>query len=248
MPRKPSASPLYQRAKEHIVDKIRRGQLSAGALLPSEHDLVKSLRMSRMTVNRALRELAAEGVISRRQGVGTFVSRDRPRAELIEIRDIGEDVVARGHQHRMSVVELKAVKADGELAAIFNVRPGSTLFYSVVAHCEDDVRILLEQRHVAPAFAPKYLEQDFTKISPGRYLYNIEPPTEIEHLVHASTVDARVSRLLALKAHEPCLVLMRRTWIKEASATRSAFIFPGSRYTLGSRYLVRPSGYFHSQH
>jgi GntR family histidine utilization transcriptional repressor len=100
---------------------------------------------------------------------------------------------------------------------------------------------LLERRHVAPAFAPKYLEQDFTMISPGRYLYNIEPPTEIEHLVHASTVDSRVRKLLALRAHEPCLVLMRRTWIRETPTTRSEFIFPGSRYTLGSRYLVRPS-------
>lgn len=242
MTRKPSASPLYQRAKQYIVDKIRQGKLGPGELLPSEHDLVRRLRMSRMTVNRALRELAAEGVISRKQGVGTFVSRDRSRAELLEIRDIAEEVTARGHRHSMNVVELTVVRADGELATHFNVRPGAELFYSVISHCEDDVRILLEQRHVAPAFAPKYLEQDFTRISPGRYLYNIEPPTEIEHLVHASTVDARVRKLLNLKAHEPCLVLKRRTWIKEAPATRSEFIFPGSRYTLGSRYLVRPRG------
>ncbi len=246
--KKPARRPLYQRAKEHLLERIRGGQFAAGALLPSEHDLVKSLRMSRMTVNRALRELAADGLISRKQGVGTFVSSDRPRAELIEIRDIAEDVVARGHTHRMQVIELTAVRADIELAAIFNVRAGAKLFHSIVAHFEDEVRILLEQRYVTPAFAPDYLTQDFTSISPGRYLFNIEPPTEIEHIVYASSADPTVRQLLELKASEPCLVLMRRTWVKDVPATRSTFTFPGSRYTLGSRYTVRPSGYFHSQH
>jgi GntR family transcriptional regulator, histidine utilization repressor len=243
-----NARPLYERAKEHILDKIRNGQFAAGALVPSEHELVESLGMSRMTVNRALRELAAEGLVSRRQGVGTFVSSERPRAELIEIRDIAEDVVARGHTHRMKVAALDAVRADIELAAAFDVRAGAKLFHSLVTHFEDDVRILLEQRYVTPAFAPAYLKQDFTRVSPGRYLFGIEPPTEIEHVVYASSADRHAHKLLALKPGEPCLVLLRRTWIKDVPTTRSIFTFPGSRYTLGSRYKVRTSGPLSNNH
>jgi GntR family histidine utilization transcriptional repressor len=239
---KTNARPLYERAKNHILDRIRNGQFAAGALVPSEHELVVSLGMSRMTVNRALRELAAEGLVSRRQGVGTFVSSERPRAELLEIRDIAEDVVARGHTHRMKVVALDTVRADIELAAALDVRAGAKLFHSLVSHFEDDAHILLEERYVTPDFAPAYLKQDFTKMSPGRYLFGIEPPTEIEHVVYASSADRRARQLLELKAGEPCLVLLRRTWIRGVATTRTTFTFPGARYTLGSRYKVRSAG------
>lgn len=51
---------------------------------------------------------------------------------------------------------------------------------------------------LAPAFAPDYLKQDFTSISPGRHLFNIEPPTEIEHIVYASSADPMTNQLPSL--------------------------------------------------
>ena len=67
------AQPLYARVKEHIRDNIRSGAWGAGHRVPSENELVESFRISRMTANRALRELTAEGFLSRVPGVGTFV-------------------------------------------------------------------------------------------------------------------------------------------------------------------------------
>src|SRR5262245_29449395 len=70
--------PLYEKVKQFITDGIRAGEWEAGGRLPSEIDLVEKLGVSRMTVHRALRELMATGIVVRLQGVGTFVSRNKP--------------------------------------------------------------------------------------------------------------------------------------------------------------------------
>jgi GntR family transcriptional regulator, histidine utilization repressor len=230
---------LYEVAKAHILDRIRNGEIGVGGRVPSEHELMRSLKMARMTIHRALRELTAEGLLVRRQGLGTFVAPQRPRSELVEIRDFAEDVIARGHAHRLQIVALEAARANPDLSPIFSVPVGSKLFHSIAVHYEDEVPIILEERYVAPQFAPQYLQQDFTKQSPGSYLYHIEPPTEIEHVVLASGADARARQLLKIDSSEVCLVLIRRTWVRGQPTTRSRFIMPGSRYTLGSRYNVR---------
>src|SRR5580658_9149055 len=117
----PRSRALYEVAKEHILNRIRSGEIAEGDRVPSEHELMRSLKMARMTVHRALRELTAEGLLVRRQGLGTFLEPQRPRSELVQIRDFAEDVVARGHAHRLEIVLLEAVRASPELAPIFSV-------------------------------------------------------------------------------------------------------------------------------
>jgi GntR family histidine utilization transcriptional repressor len=65
--------PLYEQLKEHVLQNIRSGAWRAGERVPSEHDLVREFKVSRMTANRALRELMRSGVLARIAGVGTFV-------------------------------------------------------------------------------------------------------------------------------------------------------------------------------
>ena len=69
-----SLQPLYLQVKRHILDNIGSGKWGASARVPSENDLVRSFGVSRMTANRALRELRDEGVLVRIAGVGSFVA------------------------------------------------------------------------------------------------------------------------------------------------------------------------------
>jgi GntR family histidine utilization transcriptional repressor len=94
----------------------------------------------------------------------------------------------------------------------------------------------LADRYVNPAVAPEFLNQDFTRITPNAYLLSIAPITEVEHVVEAITVDADARRMLKVRANAPCLVLHRTTWSHDIIATRSRFIYPGSRYRLGGRF------------
>ena len=57
----PSPAPPYARVKQFLKDGLAAGRWPPGALMPSEAELVAQFGVSRMTVNRALRELQAEG-------------------------------------------------------------------------------------------------------------------------------------------------------------------------------------------
>jgi GntR family histidine utilization transcriptional repressor len=231
--------PLYELVKQHVLRGMQSGEWGDGAKLPSEHELMETLGASRMTVHRALREMSADGLLKRVQGVGTFVRRETPRSALLEITDISEDIAARGHAHRTRIITLEAVRAGAGLAADFSLRAGSKIFHSEIVHYEDDVPVQLEERFVNPAFAPHYLAQDFAARTTGRYLLDIAPAAEVEHIIHAVAADVRTGELLEMAPGGPCLRLQRRTWVGKATATSSILTHPGARYSLGSRYEVK---------
>src|SRR3984957_8751755 len=96
--------PLYLQVKRHILDNIGSGKWGTAARVPSENDIVKSFGVSRMTANRALRELRDEGVLVRVAGVGSFVADSLAHAHPLEIRSIAEEIRRRGHVHRAEIV------------------------------------------------------------------------------------------------------------------------------------------------
>src|SRR5271170_8499986 len=118
---KPSASlqPLYLKVKRHILDNIGSGKWGTSMRVPSENEIVKSFGVSRMTANRALRELRDEGVLVRIAGVGSFVADRHARAHPLEIRSIADEIRERGHVHRSEIVSLQRVQADASLANDF---------------------------------------------------------------------------------------------------------------------------------
>jgi len=80
----------------HILDNIGSGKWSTSARVPSENDIVKPFGVSRMTANRALRELRDEGVLVRIAGVGSFVADQHAHAHPLEIRSIADEIRRRG--------------------------------------------------------------------------------------------------------------------------------------------------------
>lgn len=97
---------LYRRAKDFVQDKLRSGEWKPGDLIPSENRLVQELGISRMTVNRALRELTEEGHLVRISGVGTFVAESKPQSNLLRITNIADEIIARGHSYSCRVLQL----------------------------------------------------------------------------------------------------------------------------------------------
>lgn len=230
-------APLYQRIKAEIEARVRSGEWAPGHRVSSEHQLVAELGVSRMTVHRALRELTQMGLLVRQAGVGTFVAEPKPRTELLELRNIAEEITARGHTHTCRVERLIDVTADGALAAEFDLPAGTRLFHSIMVHAQDGVPVQLEDRYVNPAVAPGYLDQDFARENATAYLVRVAPVQSIEHVVEAVRPSPEDARLLDMPADAPCLRLFRRTWAKGQVATRSILTHPGSRYRLGARFV-----------
>ena len=82
--------PRYAAIKQFLVDAIGDGKLKPGDRVPSESELVAKFGVSRMTANRALRELQSAGLLDRRAGSGTFIAEPRPIGHMIEIRNIAD--------------------------------------------------------------------------------------------------------------------------------------------------------------
>ena len=234
--------PLYQRIKDHILDRIVAGTWPAGHKIPSENQLVDDLGISRMTINRAIRELTSEGYLSRLIGVGTFV-RDMPRqTSMIEIMNIADEITARGHAHVCDVISLREVAAQAGLAERFEGEAGMALYHIVALHREDGVPVQLEERFVAPALAPDFLAQDFTAQTPTAYLLSLAAVEQLEHVVKAIMPTRTQHQLLEITADEPCLVVQRRSWSYGAVASTATLTYPASRYELKARFATNPNG------
>ena len=234
-----TSEPLYRQVKRHILERIAARALVEGTQVPSENELTRALGVSRMTAHRALRELTAEGVLRRVQGAGTFVAAEKPESALFEVRNIAEEIAARGGRHSAEVLQLGVERAAAEEALALEIKPGARLFHSLLLHRENGLPVQIEDRHVSPAFAPNYLKQDFTRATPNQYLTVLRPPDAVEHAVEAILPDRRQQKLLEIAADEPCLLLTRRTWCQGQVVSRARLLHPGQRYRLAGRQEFR---------
>ena len=229
-------SPLYQQVKSYVVQQISTGVWERNQRIPSENELVDILQISRMTIHRALRELTTEGHLVRLPGVGTFVSPPRPRSALLEIKSIADEIEGRGGIHSSRVHLLKQEITTPPLAAAMGLSNNALVFHSIIVHRDSGVPIQLADRYVNPEISPEYLQQDFTKTTPAEYLLKIAPVSEAEHIIESVIPDEMTKKLLKMPSDEPCLVLHRRTWVGPTVATKSRFIYPGSRHRIGGRF------------
>ncbi len=235
----PLAAARYLQVKHYVLERIAGGLLRSGERVPSENELVRELAVSRMTANRALKELTQDGVLVRVAGVGTFVAEQRVHAHPLEVRNIADEIRARGHDYRVKVIELASVSATAELAERFEVKPASALAYSLLTHYEGALPLQVEERYVNPSVAPGYLENDFTRVTPHEFLIRIAPLQRAEHTVRALSPERRIRRLLKLDATEACLLIRRRTFSRGRVASLADLYHPGSRYELAANCQPR---------
>lgn len=228
--------PRYQQLKEMIIERISAGELKPLDRVPSENELVESMKVSRMTANRALRELNDEGYVERIAGRGTFVADLRARSHALEVHNIADEIAQRGHVHSSRVVRASKQKARGELARALHIEQGSDVFHLLLVHFQNNVPVQVEDRHVLAAFAPDCLQQDFSKITPSAYLTGISPLAEAEQIVRARNPNAAVRKQLQMDEDEPCLEILRRTWSLDRPVTLARLQHAGSRYELSGKY------------
>jgi GntR family transcriptional regulator, histidine utilization repressor len=235
-----SDSPLYMQIKRFIADNIDTGRWPVGHRITTELELAKQFNVSRMTVNKAIRDLVNEGKLQRTPRLGTFVCQVEEKAEspLLDIRNIAAEVASRGQSYKSKIVEQKSIQANEHTAVKLGIMLGTTAYYSEIIHYANEQPLQIEMRWVNPIYAPNYLDQDFTKITPNQYLSQNCPLSAIEHTVEAIVPNEHIRDALALQAHEPCLLLNRRTWSGDKLVSSALLYHPGNKYKLSSKVLL----------
>ncbi len=128
------APALYLQIKQYILDGIRERHYQAGDRIPTEAALCEQFAVSRMTVNKALRELVAEGWLVRTAGSGSFVADRRTESPLLAIRNIADEIAERGSEYSGRVIRLQRQAADEKVAVQLGLRvgaPSSTVSSSI---------------------------------------------------------------------------------------------------------------------
>ena len=231
------AKPRYLQLKELIIGRISAGDLRGGDRVPSENELVDATGVSRMTANRALRELKSDGYVERVAGVGTFVSDFKAVSHVLEVRNIADEIERRGHSHTATVLLQEKAVAGPATAAALQIDAGSDVFHLVLIHHENALPIQLEHRFVLMSFAPDCLERDFVAVTPSAYLSGISPLAEAEQVVRAAMPDDDIKQHLGMDDQEPCLVITRRTWAHGRPVSFARLYHPGSRFELSGHYV-----------
>ena len=232
----PENTPIFQRIKDFLLAGIASGRWKEGDVIPSEQALVKQFGVSRMTVNRAVRELTSEQVLTRRQGSGTYVAQQKYQATLLEIKSIADEIRARGHIHRSALQLLESARASDLMARQFGLQADLQLFHSLIVHYENGVPIQVEDRWVNPACAPDYMAQDFTSITPNEYLMAAAPLQGANFSVEAMSAPREIADMLAIDTRQACLVLRRQTRSGGLVASVVTMWHPGHRYQFAGSF------------
>lgn len=120
--------PLYHQIRLLLAERIRRGAFPAGSLLPGEHQISEMLGASRITVKRALNELAEAGLVTRHRGRGTVVT---PQVELPVVTGsfstLMDSLKTMGHETQVELLERRAEAADADVARALAVAPGASV-------------------------------------------------------------------------------------------------------------------------
>lgn len=226
----------YEQVKAFIKTRITSGAWKPGDAVPSETALMAQFSISRMTVNRALRELAAEGMVTRIQGSGTRVAELHRISSRLTIRDIKDEVVERGHTHSSQVVLVATEKAAAPLAKTLGLRTGSKVFHTVLVHLENGIPIQHEDRYVNPMAAPDFLQTDFTRFTPAHHLLTRAPLTDASYQIEACLPGKEIAKLLHIKPSEACLAITRRTVSGAHVASVARLVYPGTRYSFAGQF------------
>ncbi len=118
--------PLYRQVRDMLIRRLVDGVWAPGDLLPSEMQLAAELRVSQGTVRKALDAMAAENLVVRQQGRGTFVSRHDDERIMFQFFKIVPDEGERAFP-QSRILSVARSEATGEEAAALRTGPGGAV-------------------------------------------------------------------------------------------------------------------------
>ena len=243
--------PAYQRIKNAILDNIHSGKWQAGNAISTEMALAEEFSVSRMTVNRALKELSEERVLERRQGSGTFVAQQQFNHTFVEVRNIAQDLKSANRDYQAQVVSKRAITADmldDEMRRKFHINKdavssdskvtdnptksteAAVLYEVKIIHFADGQPIQFEERWVDAKKVPDFIEQDFSVVNTSDYLIAKSPLERGSYTIRALAAPNEVADALQIKSQSPTLLLRRQTYSAGQVLTFVKMWHAGDRY------------------
>lgn len=208
--RKSSPLPYYAQLAEILRHAIVEGELTPDAALPSEAELGATYGLSRTAVRQALGELAAEGLVRKEKGRGTFVRGPR-RADFIvqEMRGFHDELTERGHSVDTRVLSQVVEPSTADEATLLLVPTGSDVLRLERLRFADGAPICVTQTVLSAARFPGLEDRDLSGVSLYKVLgseYGVEARGG-HRMIEAVSADRAMARHLGVKTGGPLLKL-----------------------------------------
>ena len=182
---------LYKQIRIDIERRILTGEWPPGHRIPFEHELMSRYGCSRMTVSKALSELAQADLIERRRKAGSFVRRPQFLSAVLTIPDIRAEISALGRSYGYELIRCSRRAANAADRERLGVRKTGKVIAIACRHSADDVPFAIEDRLIDLDAVPEAAAADFATEPPGSWLLHHVPWTEAEHSISAVAADER---------------------------------------------------------
>jgi len=227
---------LHKKIRTDIERQILSGELAPGDHIPIEIELMRVYGCARMTVNKAISALAAEGLVERKRRTGTIVAKPRVHSLILDIPDLVTAVDARGQVYRWELRRREVRKPRRSDPQERELAQGGNLLEVNGVHFAGGKPLAAETRLVSLISVPEIAEIAFGRRPPGSWLLENVPWTEVETRISAVGADAEAADSLRAPEGFPCLSIERRTWRGSDPITQVRQVFEGSRYDLVARF------------
>ena len=205
--------PLYTRIRETLRERILDGTYGSHEQLPTEGELTRTFKVSRITVRQALSDLQKEGLLFKIRGKGSFVAKPKAFQDLARLQGFGEAMHRHGHETFNKLIGFRTLRPPRAVAEALGTRPSQA-----VAELRRVRYLNREPISVDISYFPRELGERLAKedLATRDVFLILEndyglPLGEAELRIDATTADEALARLLAVEAGSPVLRIERLT-------------------------------------
>lgn len=220
MPSEQSRTPAsWQAIRDTVLQRIRRRDWPQGSLIPNEAELAQEFGCARSTVNRALRELAATGILERRRKAGTRVAATPARRATFEIPIIEREVESRGNRYGYVLIAQDMRPAPAHIRAQMGLPHATELLQLQSLHLADGTPYIHEDRWIDPQAAPGIEQVDLETISANKWLVQNIAYTDGTLTLSAERAGSTVAQYLQCAQGDPVFTMHRHTRSNDMTIT-----------------------------
>lgn len=218
----------YRDIRDEMARRIAEREWQPGALIPGEEALAVEFGAARATVNRALQELARQGLVERKRRAGTRVVEHPVREARFAIPLVRNEVEDAGASYAYRLLSREVAAAPELIAARLGLPAGADMLHVRVLHLADRAPYQYEDRWINLDAAPTARDEEFAEKGPNEWLVENAPFSHAEFRFFADAATPEEAALLSLQDGQPVFVGERLTWLAQKPITLVRMVHPPS--------------------
>lgn len=223
--------PIYIQLANVLRQKINEEKLQIGELIPPEKEICSVLGVSRSTVRNALTLLESEGVLARRRGKGTYVTKPKLKRGLNNLYNFSTEMRMLGLLPKSELISFELIKAPFEIANLLRVSEEEFVYKITRLRIANDVPMLLETAYIPEKYCPHLSSQDLTDSLYSLITeYTGAEPVEAVETYDVATITEKQAKYLQCSAGSPTFKIRRISTNSIGNVFEvSTIIAPGQR-------------------